>query len=502
MIHFPDHHGEEVDDDEGPPLTWDLDNVRLTTVGIDVGSTTSHLLFARLHLQRRAQELSSRFQIVHREVLYRSPVHLTPYQADGLIDAGGLGSIVEQAYQEAGLGRNQVDTGAVILTGVALQRQNARSVAELFAGTGGRFVCASAGHNLEAMLAAHGSGVVAASVGSSGPRLHMDVGGGTTKLALVADGEVMETAALAVGGRLVVLDPAGVVERVEPAARMAARAAAVELHPGRPLHAAARRRLAQVMAQAVAAAARGERWGLAGKVALTPSLSRCFEGFEITCSGGVAEYLAGATASAGDLGMDLAAALHATFAEMDCRLRPLAHAIRATVIGASQFTVQLSGNTVHVPRPELLPLRNLPVVRPRMDGEPSAPAIGAAIRQARDRLDLRGLRPLAVALDFPGEPHHHALREVALGVADGLADHLRERLPVVLALDADIARSLARVLEEELGAQPDLVVVDGLDLLELDYIDLGALVRPAGVVPVVIKSLAFTSAAAGPAPAG
>jgi ethanolamine utilization protein EutA len=497
VIHFPDHHGEAEDEtedkeEEGAPLTWDLDNVELTTVGVDIGTSTSHLLFARLHLQRLAQELSSRFGVVRREILYRSPVRLTPYRPDGLIDAEALRVRFQEAYAEAGLARDQVDTGAVILTGVALERENARAVADLFADSGGRFVCATAGHNLEAILAAHGSGAAPASRGAAEPRLHLDVGGGTTKLALIAAGEILETAAVAVGGRLVTFDEAGAVERIEPAAHAAARAAGVELRAGVPLSSAVRRRLAEAMTGAVLRAARGERWGLAGEVMLTPSLSRGFQHLEITCSGGVSEYLAGGAApDVGDLGPELAEALDAGFAGLGCRLRPLSPGIRATVIGASQFTVQLSGSTVHVPRPELLPLRNLPVISPRLDGDLSAAGIARAIRRARARLDLTEALPLAVTLVFPGEPSHETLRELALGVADALSAHLERELPVIVALDADVARSLGRVMEEELGPRGTLIVVDGLELVELDYVDLGEIVRPAGVIPVVIKSLAF-----------
>ncbi len=161
-IVFPDHHAGGPEDEDEPEelasLAWRIDNVELLTVGVDVGSSTSHLLFARLHLQRLAQTLSSRFAVVKREVLHRSPVLLTPYRPDGLIDVDELERFIARSYKEAGLKPEQVDTGAVILTGAALERANARAVADLFAREGGKFVCASAGHNLEAILAAHGSG--------------------------------------------------------------------------------------------------------------------------------------------------------------------------------------------------------------------------------------------------------------------------------------------------------------------------------------------------------
>ena len=207
-IHFPDHHvdvdGAAAEDERSE--TWDFDNVELRTVGVDVGSSTSHLLFAHLHLQRLVQSLSSRFVVVERKVLHRSPILLTPYRADGLIDIDALEQFVLHSYEEAGLERSDVDTGAVILTGAALERANARAVADLFAEEGGKFVCASAGHNLEGILAAHGSGAVALSRKLHTTLLHVDVGGGTAKLALVRNGEVVQTSALHVGGRLVAVD--------------------------------------------------------------------------------------------------------------------------------------------------------------------------------------------------------------------------------------------------------------------------------------------------------
>src|SRR5258707_10444201 len=243
--HFHDGDGGGDDGDDGVDVTWALDNVELTTVGVDVGSSTSHLLFAKLHLQRLTQSLSSRFVVVHREVLHRSPILLTPYRSDGLIDVQALERFVHAAYAEAGLTPEQIDTGAVILTGAALERANARAVAELFAGSGGKFVCASAGHNLEGILAAHGSGAVALSHQRGDTLLHVDVGGGTTKLGLLKNGEILSTAAVHVGGRLVAFDADERVTRIEPSAVPVAEALGIPLSIGGRLDGPQRRLLAQ-----------------------------------------------------------------------------------------------------------------------------------------------------------------------------------------------------------------------------------------------------------------
>src|SRR5205807_962462 len=160
------------------------------------GSSTSHLMFARVHLQRLASALSSRFVVVDRRILWQSPILLTPYREDYIIDVDELSGFIGGCYAYAGIAREEIDSGAVILTGEALKRRNARAIAELFSDEAGRFVCASAGHHLEAQMAAHGSGAVRLSKERQGTLLNVDIGGGTTKFALVRPGETLATAAI------------------------------------------------------------------------------------------------------------------------------------------------------------------------------------------------------------------------------------------------------------------------------------------------------------------
>src|SRR5258706_2874582 len=182
---------------------WNQENIELSTIGIDIGSSTSHLLFAKVLLQRQSQGLSSRFAVVHRQVVWRSPIMLTPFLPDGAIDAGKLGAFIADCYREAGFAHHDVDSGAVILTGEAIKRRNAQAIDELFAAEAGKFVCATAGHKLESTLAAHGSGAVRLSREREVCILHVDIGGGTTKLALIDKGDFVGVAAFAVGRRLI-----------------------------------------------------------------------------------------------------------------------------------------------------------------------------------------------------------------------------------------------------------------------------------------------------------
>src|SRR6202790_4775957 len=192
--------------DEINEAAWTADNVELMTVGIDIGSSTSHLMFARVHLQRLAAALSSRFEGGDRKVLWQWPILLTPHLSDHTIDVQELAGFIAGCYAFAGIEREKVDSGAVVLTGEALKRRNARAIADLFSEEAGKFVCASAGHHMECQMAAHGSGAIALSRGHAALILNVDIGGGTTKLALIENGVLVATAAIAVGGRLLVED--------------------------------------------------------------------------------------------------------------------------------------------------------------------------------------------------------------------------------------------------------------------------------------------------------
>src|SRR5829696_3852675 len=191
------------------------DEIRLTSVGVDIGSSTSHIVFSRLVLER----LDNRYIVCEREVFHESDVLLTPYADDMTIDAGGLGDFIAEQYRRAGLDHDAIDTGALILTGVAVRRRNARAIGELFAEQAGKFVAVSAGDGLEATMAAHGSGAVAHSAKMGGVVLNIDIGGGTSKFAVCNNGKVQEVSAIDVGARLLAFDGDGAVVRIEDAAR-------------------------------------------------------------------------------------------------------------------------------------------------------------------------------------------------------------------------------------------------------------------------------------------
>jgi ethanolamine utilization protein EutA len=500
-LEFEHLHVTEDDAREINQAAWLADNVELTTVGIDIGSSTSHLMFARVHLQRLASALSSRFVVIDRRVLWQSPILLTPYLADYTIDTGKLAEFIGAAYADAGLKRAEVDSGAVILTGEALKRRNARAIADLFSEEAGKFVCASAGHHMECQMAAHGSGAVALSRAKGVTVLNVDIGGGTTKFALVRRGEVLATVAIAVGGRLVVEEPGQGVVRLEPPAVEVARDIGLDLRLGASLSAHARHRLADRMTGLIAGMIeRRPPDALAASLLVTNPWPEAVVGLPIdamTFSGGVSEYLYGReTARYGDMGGDLAHSLQHAIGDKHIGLPvwDAGQGIRATVIGAAQFSVQISGNTIAITDAASLPLQNLPVVACAFDlsGEVDADAAAAETRRALALSDLEeGAVGVALAFPWRGDPLHRRMHALAQGICTALPRSLAAGLPLVLLIDGDIGMSLGRVIRNEVAPGANVIAIDGVQLKQFDYVDIGRVIDVTNVVPIIIKSLLF-----------
>ena len=496
-----EHLHVSPDDAAVNAVAWAADNVELTTVGIDIGSSTSHLMFARVHLQRLSTALSSRFVVVERKVLWQSPILLKPYRPDYTIDVDDLAGFIGGCYAFAGIERETVDSGAVILTGEALKRRNARAIADLFSEEAGKFVCASAGHHMECQMAAHGSGAVALSRGHNATLINVDIGGGTTKFALIEKGRILATCAVAVGGRLIVEDDTAGLTRVEPPAEEVAKAQGVELALGKPLAAEARRRIAARMARVAMGLIDLRQPGELARALLVTEAwpaDLANKGIDaMTFSGGVAEYLyKRETRRFGDLGSDLAEELrHALAHRRD--LPPVwdpGQGIRATVIGAAQFSVQISGNTILIADPDKLPLQNLPVLSCNLslDDEIAPDAVATAVRGALVRADFEeGESPVALSFPWRGDPSHARLHAVAVGICNALPRTLQEEMPLVLLIDGDVGKSLGRIIRHEIAPAADVIAIDGVQLKEFDYVDIGSVIELTNVVPIIIKSLLF-----------
>jgi ethanolamine utilization protein EutA len=363
----------------------------------------------------------------------------------------------------------------------------------------GKFVCASAGHHLEAVLAANGSGTVARSRRDQRTYLNVDIGGGTTKLALVADGQIISTAAVAVGARLVVRDEEGRLTRIEAPARKVAEHIGVKLVIGEPLASDDELKLVDAWTDILAGLiAHRPPEGLAAELMLTEPLATDVEPSAVTFSGGVSEFLFYREArDFGDLGKPLAKAMRAALLNGKITLPAIIDpnlGIRATAIGASLFTVQV-GHNLYVSDESVLPLRNLPVLLPRIDlaGEIDPASVASAIGEAMMRADLEeGEQPVALSVRWPEDEVSEArVQALAQGIRDGMPRTIEAKLPIVLLADQTIARALGKALKEDLGIASEVITLEGVSVAEYDFIDVAAVVQPSNVVPVSIKSLLF-----------
>ncbi len=417
---------EDIPLEENP--IWIQDHVTLTSVGIDIGSSGTQVIFSRIHLRRLGEDLSSRYFVVSRETLFQSGVALTPYRSEEHIDEVRLGDIIDDAYAAAGIHPDAIDTGAVILTGEALRRENAKAIADIIAEKGGDFVCATAGHHMEAMLAAYGSGAATLSSGEGKRILNIDIGGGTTKLGVVERGKVVATAAVHIGGRLQVVE-AGRIVRLDPAGKYHAARAGFAWERGGTATSAELDAVAEGMADTLVAAlaARPMPHDVAHLYLTDPILDfGTIDG--IMFSGGVGEYVYGREErDFGDMGRRLGGAIRRRIdaGALPWPLLPAGECIRATALGASEYSVQLSGSTSYISSPgALLPRRNLQVLQPDFacaeDVDPER--LAQAIRAHLTAFDVADDREVALALRWQGVPAYERLAAFAEGIRRGLAD--------------------------------------------------------------------------------
>jgi ethanolamine utilization protein EutA len=464
------------------------DEIRLLSVGVDIGSSTSHLVFSRIVLER----LDARYVVSEREVFHQSDILLTPYAGENTIDAQTLGAFIAATYTDAKVTPDEIDTGALILTGVAVARRNARAIGELFAREAGKLVAVSAGDSLETIMAAHGAGAVARSIRDDAAVMNVDVGGGTSKIAVCAEGRVAALTALDVGARIVCFDRDGTVRRVEPAGQRFGAELGLTLKPGTKLAHGDTQRLASKMADGLFEAMRGRSPAAAGHSLLRLDPLRWSGSVgALTFSGGVSEFVYGREAKQfDDLGPALADEIRARVAGFGAPLVEPAEHIRATVIGAAQYTTQVSGSTIFVSPLDTLPLRNIPVIAPRFafDEEIDANDVARSIRASAAQLELTGT--IAVFVPWRGSATYARLDAFCRGVTNGLAG-MAANAPIVLAGDGDVGGLIGVHLCEELKVTRPVISIDGLELADFDYIDIGALLENSGAVPVVIKSLVF-----------
>lgn len=470
------------------------DQIDITSVGIDIGSATSHMSIAQITLRRMGKALSSRYVTTRRETVFESDILLTPYTDEGLIDADALDTFIVGCFEAAGLAPEDIDTGAVILTGEALRRKNARAIGELFEDHAGRFVCATAGDLFEATMAAHGSGAVEMSGSGHNRVLNIDIGGGTTKISVCDNGHVVNRGVLHVGARLLATDEDGTVQRYEDACRSVAEDLGLDLTKGSVAGDVEKSAIAARMVSSVDAfLGLAPADDLSAKLSITTPMDVSDIDLVIFSSG-VAEYVYGDDQTdRGDLAQFIAAEMRKRLADgtWPWPVADKSTGIRATVAGVSQYTVQMSGDTIRVAGEDTLPWRNMRLVRVEV-GPDELDEVAGRMRQAYGQLDLNTTDGgFAWYFDVFPSRRYKALRTLAEGIQQGLETVAGRGLPHGILFEDDIAGSIGHILVDELGVDADIAVIDCIAGESVDFIDIGKLIEPNSVVPVIVKTLLF-----------
>ena len=444
---------------------------RLLSVGLDVGTTSTQMVVSELLVENRASGFAvPEMEITERKILYRSPVYFTPLVEGNFVDGDKIRTIVEQEYEKAGITRAEVDTGAVIVTGETSRKENARTVVQALSEYAGDFVVATAGPDLESVLAAKGAGAVRYSADSGKTVLHMDIGGGTSNFALIREGKILRTGCLNVGGRLVKFSESGEVTYLSPVLQ-----GIVPWNSGEKTTQQQRSALAETLASVLEMAA--------GIREATPLLGHFMteeavqpwqpprESLVLSFSGGVADCIGTEypTLKFGDLGPELGQAIRNSGL---CRMAYIlgAETIRATVIGAGCHSTQLSGSTVYHQNIRF-PLKNVPVVK--------ISDLSDLEKTSRDREDT-----VVLAMKGMAAPGY---REVC-SLAERIAGQAPQ--PVLLCLEADMAKALGQALAVRLPENARILCIDRIRVEEGSFLDIGAPV--GGAMPVVVKTLVLS----------
>jgi len=452
-------------------------------------------MFSRIFMQLVGEGREVHSVVVGREIIWQSDIIFTPYLDDNTIDAEAAGSVRGRRLYAGRRHRNEIDTGSIILTGEALKRTNARAIAELFAMDSGKFVCASAGHHLEAVLAANGSGTVARSRRDQRTLLTVDIGGARRSWRWCATARSWRqppwpSARVCWSRTSRVGSPASTSRRDRSLSTSAS-----SWRSAKRLPAEDEARIVATWVDVLAGLIELRTpEGIAAELMLTEPLPMDVVPQAITFSGGVSEFIfLRETRDFGDLGLPLAKAIRDAMSSGRIALPAIIDpdlGIRATAIGASLFTTQ-AGIHPYVSDESILPLRNVPVLIPRLDleGDIAPAVVASAIREAALRADfeegeqavaplLRVARRCGRGAGAPLSRQRHPRRP---------ARTIEASVPVVLLVDYTISRALGRALKEDLGIPGDVISMEGVTVADYDFIDVTEVLHPAEVVPVSIS---------------
>jgi len=472
----------------------ETNEIEILSVGVDIGSSTSHLAFSSLVLRRDERSASRRFNIQERRVVYEGRIINTPMLDDNTIDIDKLTGFLKKEYQRAGIDPADIQTGAVIVTGESARKQNAGQIVEALSNDAGRFVAATAGPNFESLIAAMGSGATARSKKYNKTILSCDIGGGTSNIAISRNGEILSTSCVSVGGRLLGVDSEGKIWRIDEPAATVMENLGLTHEIGDPIAKADIERIAvkfaEILFEVIAGPATSS---LARQFMLTADLNFPSRIDEYSFSGGIAELMYGGVNNFNDIGHLLAAKIKLLAPELSAPVIELPNKIRATVIGAGAYSLSISGCSGFRDDKISFPIRNVPVIRVDVDqSKLSTEHVISQMNASFQRFDLtEGDEIIALYFKDPVRVSYPQLELFAKSIERALSNTIKNKLPVILFFETDIACSVGNVIRRETQLNTNLLSLDELMLKEGDWVDIGEPLVDGQVFPVTVKSLVF-----------
>lgn len=475
-----------------------VEYLKVLSVGIDVGSSTSHLVFSHLTLRRETSffNMSNRFFLVNRELIYKGNIILTPLIDQYTIDIEAIIKFCEEEYKKAGITPEMVDTGAVIVTGETAKKQNAAEIVKRLSSETGKFVSASAGPNFESLLGAMGSGTVDLSRKKQNTILNIDVGGGTSNLAISSKGIVQSTSCINVGGRLLGIDERFKIWRIDGPSEIIMEDLNMNYKIGDIIPEEDVRAITHEYAKALLEVMRGPATSkIAKTLMMTEDLDFSIPIDEISFSGGVAEMIydkdgdkSKTSNPYNDIGMYLAEEINNLVNEFNLPLIEPENKIRATVIGAGAFSLSISGSTCYYDESIKLPIENIPVVPVNVNLRKEN--LKDNVELALNNFDLKEGEDL-VALYFKDLINHHDLPILAKEIEKALPNSVANKKLILIILRFDGGKMLGITIKRETSIKNNLFCLDELELEAGDWIDIGTPLHPSQAFPIIIKSLVF-----------
>ena len=477
------------------------DKTAILSVGIDVGTSTTQVVFSKLQMDNAGGYFSvPRVAIVDKEVVYKSEVYMTPLKTDVLIDTDALRDIVAAEFRKAGYRPEDTDSGAVIITGESARKENSDAVLKSLSDFAGDFVVSAAGPDMESLIAGKCSGAWQYSMDHHCRVANLDIGGGTTNVVLFEDGETAARGCLDIGGRLICMNPQGIITKVSPAAAVMAQAAGVSVSVGDRCD---ELKLTAVTRQMAAALNAYLGVGTKDIDAIlrqikTPGSSDFPVPEKVQAvffSGGVADLIYHESADTwayGDIGVLLGRAIRESRLFTDFQKMEPGETIRATVVGAGTYTTTISGSTITY-SDDIFPLKNIPVIK--LDEELQEACFAGetepVIRRIQWVLGQNDEEHFILAMPGKRNPGYMEMKRAAASIRQIMDRVQPPGEPILLVIESDIAKAMGQMIRQQPDLKRQVVAIDSIHVEDGEYVDMGKPMMNGMVIPVVVKTLIF-----------